>query len=224
MTDIFTRVDATTYTLVDREDLLAAKSYLYRVRAINIDGEYSDWSAPEPNVAATTLDYRTTFEWTPEEKMASRDATGWASFSFVQRIEPGRLTASGDNIRLTLRASSAGTAAIERVYVSRIASGAGSDPYDSADDLTAVSVTPIVIPRNESAVLTAKYRLDETQTLLVAIDFGAAPTDIRATDPVLVTDTVGYQKPAAADQAQLPDRTGFTELVGIRLVEKIEAG
>ena len=65
--DTFTRIDASNYRVIDSE-LIRAKDYLYRVRAIDIDGEYSRWSALEPNVPAATLDFRTTFEWTPDEK------------------------------------------------------------------------------------------------------------------------------------------------------------
>jgi hypothetical protein len=63
----------------------------------------------------------------------------------VQRIEPARLSRSGTQVRLTLRASSVGDASIDRVYISQ-ADPAG-EPFDSASDLTEVlAPTPIVNP------------------------------------------------------------------------------
>ena len=222
--DTFAKLDASHYRLVD-QNLEPDTLYLYRVRPIFNDGNFGNWSNDvEPDWLATTKKFRTAFEWTPTEKAGLRNAQGWAAFSFVQRIEAPRLTANGDYIRLTLRSATDFTASIERVYVSRAAVGAGSDPYDPEGDLTAMPGTPVVIPMNDVVHLTAPYQLNHAQALLVAIDFGAARTEIIATDPSPVTETVGYQKPAAGDQAALPDRTGFTQLLGIRLLEKIEVG
>jgi len=221
--DTFTRIDASNYRVIDSE-LIRAKDYLYRVRAIDIDGEYSRWSALEPNVPAATLDFRTTFEWTPDEKAASRDADAWEGICLVQSIAANRLSASGENVRITLRASSAGSASIERVYISQPDSGSGMDPYDSAADLTEVPSSQVVIPRNESVSLIARYALDEAQPLLVIIDFSASPPSaVRGTDQVLTGDATVHYK-TAVNEAPLRDRTGYTTSPLIRLVEKVEVG
>ena len=199
-------------------------NYLYRVRAIGSDGEASDWSSPEPNIPGTTLPFETSFAWTAEEQARSRDAPGFQAFSIVQRIEAITLTKSGTRVRLTLRAASVGNASIASIYISKPDPAPGKDPYDSDSDLTLVS-SAVVVPANNSLPLPAiRYQLDAEQPLLVAIDFSAAlPSAIKVVDNVLGTEASIYYKAPAAEAAN-PDRTGFTIINKMLIVEKIEVG
>jgi len=198
--------------------------YLYRVRAIGSDGEASEWSSPEPNILGTTLPFETTFAWTPDEQARSRDAPGFQGGSIVQRIEAVTLTRSGTRVKLTLRASSVGNASIESIYISKPDPAPGKDPYDSDSDLTLVS-SAVVVPANNSLPLPAiSYQLDAEQPLLIAIDFSATlPSDIKIVDTVLGTEASAYYKVPAAEAATR-DRTGFTLVDKMFIVEKIEVG
>jgi hypothetical protein len=127
-------------------------NYLYRVRAILSDGEFSEWSSDAPDVPGSTLPFETTFAWTSEEQALSRDSAGWEGFCLVQRIEASRLSKSGTLVKLTVRASSVSDASIERIYISKPDPRPGKDPYDSgADDK--VTLTPFVVPANTSLPL-----------------------------------------------------------------------
>jgi hypothetical protein len=112
------------------------------------------------------------------------DDVEWEGYCLVQRIEPVRLSRSGNQVKLTLRASSVSSASIDRIYISQ-ADPAG-EPFDSAADLTAVTSAPIVIPAGAEVILPAvNYRLDQTKPLLIAVDFSAAPASaIRGTGAV----------------------------------------
>jgi hypothetical protein len=192
--------------------------YLYRVQAIGSDGEAGDWSSPEPNVLGTTL-------LTADEQARSRDAPGLQAFSIVQRIETARLSTSGTRVRLTLRAASLGNASIERIYISRPDPAPGKDLYDSDSDLTLVS-SAVIVPANNSLTVPAMgsihYPLDAEQPLLIAIDFSATlPSAIKVVDNVLGSEASVYYKAPAAEAAN-PDRTGFTPVDRMFIVEKIE--
>jgi hypothetical protein len=200
--------------------------YLYRVQAIGSDGEAGDWSNPAPNVLGTTLPFQTTFAWTADEQARSTDAPV-QGFSMVQRIEAARLSMSGRRVRLTLRAGSLGNASIASIYISRPDPAPGKDPYDSDSDLTLIS-SAVIVPANNSVLVPAigsiHYALDAEQPLLVAIDFDATvPSGIKIVDNVLSTDASTYYKVAAAEAAN-PDRTGFTPVNRMFIVEKIEVG
>jgi hypothetical protein len=195
-------------------------SYQYRVRAIRSgDGEKSEWSG---SVIGSTLPFETTFAWTAEEQARCRDAPGLQGFCTVQRIEAARLSRSGTLVKLTLRASSAGNASIERIYISKPDPAPGKDPYDSDADLTPVS-SAVIVPANNSVTLPAiNYHLDAQQPLLIAIDFSAAlPSDIKVVDNVLGTEASTYYKVASAESA-IGDRSGFTPVDRMFIVEKIE--
>jgi hypothetical protein len=207
---------------LDDGGLLPTSTYEYRVTAIHGDGERFSSVA----VNGTTLG--TTFEWTPQETV--RDSTTWEGFTLVQRIEANRLSASGTRVSLTLRATSAG-ASIRGVYISRVDPTPGSDPFDSAADITAVTVLPFDVPGTGRTLDAIEYALDESQPLLIAVDFSAAPplSAVIATDNVTPPDqALAYFKQAPANQtpneASLRDRTGFMQAVGIRLIERIDVG
>jgi hypothetical protein len=161
----------------------------------------------------------------------SADEAGWEGYCLVQRIEAVRLSRSGKRVRLTLRASSASDAYIDRIYISQPAPA--GDPYDSAADLTQVTFVALVppgalfIPAGQSVTLPLSpvqditYNLDEGQPLLIAVDFSAAyPSGIKCTKAVPTEQACAYYKSGA--EAAKPDRSGFTKYPGIYLIEKIE--
>jgi hypothetical protein len=198
--------------------------YLYRVRAIGNDGEASEWSSAEPNVPGSTLPFQTTFAWTPEEQAAAID-NGLQATCIVQRIEGqlapnGRLTKSGTRVILTLRASSANSATIDAIYISQPDPAPGKDPYDSNVDLTLVA-SGVPVPKNNSLPLPPiKYHLDAQQPLLIAIDFSAAvASGIKRVDGP--PGASAYYKVATGEAAN-PDRTSFSAINRMYLVEKIE--
>jgi hypothetical protein len=214
--------------------------YLYRVRAIEADGEGGEWSNDRPNVFGQTLGFETTFEWTRRERTAPRDVPRWEGYCLVQRIEATRLSKGGRWIKLTLRGSAIGSASIERIYVSPPDPG-GNDAYDSAAaDMREVTAERLTIPASSSVTVPVptvdpmapkyvRYTLDPEQALLIAIDFSAAPimSAVSATDPANIQDPTpvdpgSYFFKQAVEAAQ-PQRAGFTgPRAGIQLIEKIE--
>lgn len=204
------------------EGLMAETTYLYRIRPILSGGVEGTWSADEPDVSGTTFPFETTFAWTAEEQARSRDAAGWQGACLIQRIEASRLSTSGTQIRLTLRASSVGNVLIERIYISRPDPAPGADPYDSDGDPTVYTSTIQLVPANTSKRFDPiKFNLAEDQPLLIAVDFNvASASEIRTVD-----DPVGasaYFKTGASGEAANRDRTGFTEVPRSNLIEKIE--
>jgi hypothetical protein len=146
---------------------------------------------------------------------------GWEGYCLVQRIEPIRLSQSGTHVRLTLRASSASAAYIDRIFISQ-ADPAG-DSYDSAADLTELRGTRLTVPAG-AAVTTpyVDYTLDPQKPLLIAFDFGGAPpSGIRYRDAVPTEEASAYWQ--HGHQAGNTDRGGtFEPEQRIYLIEKIE--
>jgi hypothetical protein len=199
---------------LDDQGLEPATSYSYRVRAVFSDGATSSWSE---SVVGTTLSFEETFSET-----LIKDDANWEGYCLVQRIEAVRLSRSGTEVKLTLRASSVSDASIDRIYISQ--PDPAGQPYASASDLTAVTSTPVVVPADTAVTLPAvNYTLDEGQPLLIAVDFSAAPpSGIRYTDAVTAQQASAYYKLGSA--AAIADRTAFTSYPGLYLVEKIEVG
>lgn len=192
--------------------------YRYRVRAVLADGEGGAWSEP---VEGSTLPFQTTFSWTADEQAAARDSSGWQGYCLVQRIEPARLSLSGEQVRITLRASSVGNAVIDRVTISRADPTPGADPYDSGVDLTELASALFVVQANGVRTLEPiNYVLDAGQPLLIAIDFNPASTsEVKGVDNPVGATT--YEKQASAE-AGSRDRSGFTGSSRIFLVDRVE--
>jgi hypothetical protein len=165
----------------------------------------------------------------------TNDQENAEGYCLVQRIEAVRLLWNGGLVKLTLRASSASNAYIDRVYISR--PDPAGDPYDSGADLTPVWTIPFVIPANQAVTLPdlkllpdnvvglpyVYYNLDEGQPLLIAVDFSdAPPSGVRYTDALPPGEAVAYYQ-AGAHAAEL-DRTGpWNEIANsVYLIEKIE--
>jgi hypothetical protein len=145
----------------------------------------------------------------------------WAGYCLVQRIEPVRLSQSGTHVRLTLRASSASAAYIDRIFISQ-ADPAG-DPYDSAADLKEIQGARLTVPAG-GTVTTAyvDYNLDMQKPLIIAFDFGGAPpSGIRYRGGVPSQEASAYWQ--YGHQASNTDRGGtFEPSDTIYLIEKIE--
>jgi hypothetical protein len=148
------------------------------------------------------------------------DDVEWEGYCLVQRIEPVRLSRSGTQVKLTLRASSVSSASIDRIFISQ-ADPAG-EPFDSAGDLTAVTSAPFVIPAGTEVILHVNYNFDRTKPLLIAVDFTAAPASaIRGTGAVPPEQASAYYKLGA--EAATPNRANFTAAsFGAFLIETIE--
>jgi hypothetical protein len=208
------------------EGLEPGTDYLYRIRAVGSDGEPGEWSNPMmPDIPGSTLPFAEAFAWTPDEQGRSVDNPPLQGLCIIQRIEGqltnGRLTNSGTRVKLTLRASSVGSASIDAIYISQPDTAPGADPYDAAVDLTLVT-SAVVVPVNNSVTLSPiKYPLDAQQPLLIAIDFSAAvASGIKRVDGA--SGASAYLK-VAVGEASNPNRTGFTPAGAIMyLVERIE--
>ena len=105
---------------------------------------------------------------------------GWESYTLVQRIEAAQLGATGAHVRITVQASAATDASVERIYISQ--QDAAGKPYDSAADLTAVydsaanQQQPFVVPAGMKRSLPiVTYTITRFQALLIAVDFSSAP-------------------------------------------------
>ena len=226
----------------DDPGLEAETNYLYRVRAVDSNGDaISNWSG---QVAATTLSFQPTFdaESKPETQL-TLDEEGWEGNCLVQRIEPALLMLSGTKVRLTLRASSFNDAYIDRIYLSQPADDPQADEWDSAPDgppggLTKVydiddGSPPLVVPANSTnTLLPIDYVLEKEQSLLIAVDFTPADPNatppgpfsgIRYADAVSPSDAVAFYRQGA--EAATDNRSAdYTPANRIYLIEKIEVG
>jgi hypothetical protein len=108
----------------------------------------------------------------------------WEGWCLIQRIEAARLSHSGTQVRLTLRASPESGASIDRIYISQGPDPGSGDPYDALADLTEIydrgSGGPFVLPKGEAQSIPpsprmVSYNLDHERPLLIAVDFSAAP-------------------------------------------------
>src|SRR5262245_10646441 len=123
----------------DTQGLQPETSYTYRVEAVLNDGSTSPSSG---DVTGTTLGFQTAFDETLpfQDQALGHDLGGWENFTLVQRIEPAALAPLSpadrlvDHVRITLRASNAGDASIDRIFISRESQAPGANAYDSDAD------------------------------------------------------------------------------------------
>ena len=217
----------------DDTGLLADTSYTYEVRAWTIDGPSGDWSAP---VDATTLPFVPTFEAWPDPASTPLDLDGWEGYTLVQRIQPIRLSTSGTQVRITLRASSTSDTSIDRIYISQPQPNPTNDPtihpYNSFTDLTQITTTKILILQGQSITIRdvtltgIDYKLDNGQPLLIAVDFANSPPSGVAYIETVPEDeeAIAYWKPGVAEAGQYSRSDGYQEEPRIYLIEKIEVG
>jgi hypothetical protein len=210
--------------------LLANTSYTYRVRAWTVDGPHN-WSA---EVVGTTLPFVPTFQGWPDKPYTPLDSDGWEGFTLVQRIEPLRLSSSGTQVRITLRASSVSDASIDRIYISRPQPNPTADPaihpYDSFGDLTPITTTKILIPQGQSITISdvnvtgIDYTLENGLPLIIAVDFTNSPPSGVAYIETVSEEAAAYWKFGVAEAGQNVRGPDYQVEPRIYLIEKIEVG
>jgi hypothetical protein len=207
----------------DDTGLAPATSYNYRVRGIDTSGDPTDWSAP---VTGTTLAFTSTYA-----KTLTDPAPGWEGYTVVQRIEATHLGATGPHVRISVQASSASDASIDRVYISQ-ADSAGK-AYDSAADLTLVydsaanQQQPFVVPAGATKSLPiVAYTINRVQALLIAVDFSPTPASgVEYTPSVPSSEAVAYFLLTPTGEAAVRARSpNYAQNSAVLFITNIEVG
>jgi hypothetical protein len=221
----------TLYGIYDDEGLVPDTIYQYRVRFTN---PISAWSAPK---SARTLVNAL------HEGELDTVGRGWQGYCLVQRFEAFTLSRSGNFVSITLRAPPSGLS-IERIYISRPHPSPGADPYDSVasggalhDTMTQARL--VIPPSSQSQTVTVPaiaFAVDESQPLLIAVEFSAFVNSDVMYKEVPPGKAVGYYKllgplqPGEEPEARKTNRDAYlrsptdTTKGGIYLIEKIEVG
>jgi hypothetical protein len=225
----FTEVFTGTGTTFSHTGLAEGSDHEYQVIAIIPAGfqngvQQEVRSAPSAPVSGRT--------WAVAFSLPLTDPQDLAGFCLIQRITaaefasfPTQLGTIGTAVRVTVRSS--GVLAINRIYLSQVATPPG-EPWDSAADLTRVvdvdQGDPVmVLPANTIQVLgPVGYALDRTRDLLVAFDFGATAGQAGVTS--VVRAGADHYFRAATQAAAVADRASdFSTGSGRHyLVERIE--
>jgi hypothetical protein len=215
----------------DEEGLVPDTLYQYRVRFTN---PISAWSAPKSA--------RTLVNALNEGELDTVDR-GWQGYCLVQRFEAFTLSRSGNFVSITLRAPPSGLS-IERIYISRPHPSPGADPYDSVasggalhDTMTQARLVVPPSPQSQTVTVPAiAFAVDESQPLLIAVEFSAFVTSDVMYKEVPPGKAVGYHKllvplqPGEEPEARKTNRDAYlrsppdTTKGGIYLIEKIEVG
>jgi hypothetical protein len=210
-------IDPAERTFEDSGPGLAEGSeHSYRVRAFFGD-DPTDWS---PAVLGKTLTFLPSFS-----AVLGEDERLWEDYCLVQRIEPERLLRRGPQVRITIRSWTAAgipdppNLIIDSIFISQPAPG--GDPYDSGADLTQVA-SAVTVPADTSRVLPPlRYALDDTQPLLVAVDFSSTPGSGNVRRATGSEATAFYKQNVR--QAAMENRDDDYVLTdAVVLVEKIE--
>jgi hypothetical protein len=139
--------------------------------------------------------------------------------TLVQRIESVRLSDSGSQVQLTIKALTQAVV-INRILISQ-AAGAGN-LYDSADDLTDVA-SGVLVDANSSVTLPAVvYNLDRTKPLLIAMDIPAQSGRLPFLQGVPPTDAVAFFRNGVAEAAINVRQNNYNLRNRIYLVERID--
>jgi hypothetical protein len=153
--------------------------------------------------------------------------------TIVQRIEPVRLSESGNEVRITLQRPTSGNLMLQNITISHAADPADVANYDSAATPTVVPMTyPLLVPMDASGggfeLTTVQFDFDQTKPILVAFDVGN-PGAVRRVDPVSPTEATAFigLPPGPNDEpvheADIAVRQpGYTAEARIYLVQLIE--
>ena len=157
----------------------------------------------------------------------------------MQRFEAFTLSRSGNLVSITLRAPPSGLS-IERIYISRPHPSPSADPYDSVASGGALHDTTtqarlVVPPSPQSQTVTVPaiaFAVDESQPLLIAVEFSAFVNSEVMYKEVPPGKAVGYYKllgplqPGEEPEARKTNRDAYSRSPqgGIYLIEKIEVG
>lgn len=212
---------------VDDTGLDPATSYQYQVRGVLSNGDQGLWSA---SVTGTTLPLATAYE-----KTLTLDNPGWEGMTLVQRIEAAHLGATATHVRITVQASSASDASVERISISQ-ANSAGK-PYDSAPDLTLVydsaanQQQPLLVPAGTTTELPiVAYTINNFQALLIAVDFSSAPASSVERASVPTSEAAAYYLATPTGEAAVETRSpnylqaGDVTMSYVEFITKIEVG
>jgi len=195
----------------------------YQVFAI-VDGVQDD--VPQDGgvksaATAITVTFAFTAAFTAPPGTLTTDDTGAEGICVVQRLSQTLLTASGTQVRISLRGSTVGSLTLDRITISQPA--ATGDPYDSASDLTDVASGVIIPPNTVVTVGPVDYTLDRTKDLLVAFDISNTPGEGNTRFGALTGGDTFVR--AATAEAGVQDRTtGYPAITAnnVALIEKIE--
>jgi hypothetical protein len=207
----------------DDTGLAPATSYRYRVRAIDTSGDPTDWSAA---VTGTTLPFASTYA-----KTLTEDSSQWEGFTLVQRIEAAHLSATGPHVRISVQASSASDASIDKIYISQADST--GNPYDSAADLTLVydsaanQQQPFVVPAGTTKSLPiVAYTINKVQALLIAVDFSATPASgVELASSVPTSEAAAYYLATPAGEAAVRIRSpNYQQASDVVFITNVEVG
>ena len=214
-------IDAPSSPLVDTP--LEPGMYDYRVRAVIGNGDEQPWS---PYVPGATRPFVAVYA-----KALTVSQPNWGGYTLVQRIEAAHLAATGPYVRITVQASSAGDASIDRVYISQAAPT--GNPYDSAGDLTKVydladnQMQPFPVPAGQKEQLPfVAYTINQLQALLIAIDFRpTASSAVGRADMVPMSEASAYYLQTTTGEAAVSGRSAnYTQIPAVVLITSIEAG
>jgi hypothetical protein len=193
-------------------------TYKYHVRA---EYSHSDPSAPSPIVEGTTLPFVPAYSRSLVDSTSPTDGG-----TLIQRIEASQLSATGPHVRITVQAAVESDASIDRVYISK-ASTTGN-AWDSVDrnaiyDSDANQNQPFVVPAGTKRVLPIiEYTIDQSEALLIAIDFTPGPASNVPTGPtsrvgrapgVLRSEATVYFLQPAAEAASLTRSPNYITVV-----------
>jgi hypothetical protein len=197
---------------------------VYRLRVLAFDDGDTDASDP---VFVQTM----SVAFTTVGDGAPGDQPNQGGRCVVQRIEPGRLAASGSRVLIFLRGPSSGLASISRIFISQVA--ATGDPYDSAGDLTRVVHSdtlpdqPLVLNgAGEVGLPIVDYGFDMTLPVLIAFDLTPGFPSSVPLVPLMSAEAIAFFQDNL-QEAGIPggNRTaGYQSANGIALIARIEVG
>ncbi len=192
---------------------------IYRLQVVAFDDGDTDTSPPV-FVETMSLAFDTAADGAPGDQPA-------AGRCVVQRIEPGRLTASGSRVLIFLRGPMNGAVSIARMFISQPA--AAGDPYDSAGDLTRVQFAvglpdqPLIVQgAGEVALPIVDYVFDQTQPLLIAFDLTPGFPSSVPVVPLMSPVAVAFFQDNLQEAALVDRTTNYQSATGIALIARIE--
>ena len=231
--------DAQPSPFDDTDGLEADNMYSYILR------QRDDTDFKSSAVIGTTRGFETTFEETdtgpPPVDQGPLPAIGVApgiGVTLVLQIKEVALRRISrtqiKQARITLFASDTmGDASIDAIFISRVSSEAGANPYDAADrtavfdrNATMPPTPPLLVPAGVPVPLVVDYSTDVGQDLLIAVDFSAAPavSAVTAWTPVPPERAVAWVRTGPPEAAVDRRSMGYGTNGGVPLIGKIEIG
>jgi hypothetical protein len=213
---------------VDDQSLDPSTTYAYSVKA-TVPGS-GLYSAESNTVTATTLALPAPPpppSWqTAYGVPLTIDGADFRNDCLVQRISKAQLALGGTRVKLTMRASSVATLAIDRLFISQaaepgVAGNPTPDAWDSAVDLMEVRPGGVALPPGVAIALDPfNYTVDTSKDLIVAMNISAAAGVSRK---ATVPGSTLYVKPNVREAAQANRTTAYQPTPNsVYLVETLE--